>query len=136
MLHTVHRAGIRHIQGKINFPSRSTQMKNDPYHSWKAPCSFRVATRYIQEFRTRRMPVLIRGSRWLHRRNTVPSKSGTDHFSSVYSGTENCADLIFITDIPVRQGSRRMPAQCIHGDAGDNTDDPGAMTRDDPCCDP
>ena len=52
-------------------------MKNDPYHSWKAPCSFRVATEYIREFRTRRMPVLMRASRWLHGRNTVPSRSGT-----------------------------------------------------------
>ena len=23
-----------------------------------------------------------------------------------------------------------MPTRCIHGDAGDNTDDPGAMTQD------
>ena len=44
----------------------------------------------------------------------------------------------FITDILVRQGSRR----CLHGDAGantddagDNTDDPWAMTRGGPCCD-
>ena len=85
----------RHIWGKINFLSRSTRMKNDPYHSWKAQCSFRVATEYIREFRTRRMPVLIRGSCWLLGRNTVPCRSGTDHFSSVYSGMENCAGLIF-----------------------------------------
>ena len=32
-------------------------------------------------------------------------------------------------DMPLRQGS------CLHGDAGDNTDDPGAMTRECPCCD-
>ena len=44
--------------------------------------------------------------------------------------------------MPVRQGSRRMPARCLHGDAwantdyaGDNKDDPGAMTRDGPCYD-
>ena len=43
----------------------------------------------------------------------------------------------------MRQGSRRMPARCLHGDAGantddagDNTDDPGAITRDGPCYDP
>ena len=77
----IHRAGIRcgpwrtGISGE-NFPSWSTQMKNYLYHSWKAPCSFCVATEYIWEFRTRRMPVLIRGSRWLHGRNTVPSRSG------------------------------------------------------------
>ena len=51
--------------------------------------------------------------------------------------------LFFITDMPVRQGSRRMPARCLHGDAGantddagDNTDDPGAMTRAGLCYDP
>ena len=38
--------------------------------------------------------------------------------------------------MPVRQGSRRMPPRCIHGNAGDNTDDPGATIRDDPWCDP
>ena len=47
-----------------------------------------------------------------------------DNFSSVYSGTEN---YFFPPDMPVRQEPRRMPARCIHGDAGDNTDDPGAM---------
>ena len=35
----------------------------------------------------------------------------------------------------MRQGSRWMPAQCIHGDARDNTDDPIVMTRDGPWCD-
>ena len=56
--------------------------------------------------------------------------------------------------MPVRHGSRRVPARCLYGDAGsntddagdntddagdntddagDNTDDPGAMTRDGPC---
>ena len=114
-------------------------MKNYPYHSWKAtvflPCSHRVH----REFGTRRTPqVLIRGSRLLHGRNTVPSRSGTDHFSSVYTGTEKCAGLIFFysTGMQVRQGSHRTPARCLHGDAGDNTDDPGAMTRGGPCCDP
>ena len=29
-------------------------------------------------------------------------------------------------------GSRRMSARCLHDDAGANTDDPGAMTRDGP----
>ena len=38
--------------------------------------------------------------------------------------------------MPVHQGSRRMPARCLHCDAGANTDDPGAMTRDGPCYDP
>ena len=44
----------------------------------------------------------------------------------------------FSPDMPVRQGPRLMPARCahVHGDAGDNTDDPGAMIRDDPWCDP
>ena len=74
-------------------------MKHDPYHSWKAQFSFCVATEYIREFRTQRMPVLIRGSRWLQGRNTVPSRSGTDHFWSVYSGTENCAGLIILSRI-------------------------------------
>ena len=41
----------------------------------------------------------------------------------------------FPLDMPVRQGPRWMPARCIHGDAGDNTDDPGAMVRDGPWCD-
>ena len=43
----------------------------------------------------------------------------------------------------VLQGSRRIPARCLHGDAGantddagDNTDDPGAMIRDGPWYDP
>ena len=31
--------------------------------------------------------------------------------------------------MPVCQGPCRMPARCIHSDAGDNTDDPGAMIR-------
>ena len=31
--------------------------------------------------------------------------------------------------MPVLQGPRRMPAWCIHGEAWDNTDDPGAMIR-------
>ena len=49
--------------------------------------------------------------------------------------------------MPVRHGSRRVPARCLYGDAGantddagentddagDNTDDPGAITRDGPC---
>ena len=49
--------------------------------------------------------------------------------------------------MPVPHGSRRVPARCLYGDAGantddagdntddagDNTDDPGAMTRDGPC---
>ena len=85
-----HRAGIREKNSNLrNFPSRSTRMENDPYHSWKAPCSFRVATG---------SPILRPASsgcqtpgctRWLHGRNTVPSRSDTNHFSSVYSRTEN-----------------------------------------------
>ena len=85
------RTGISVIKNSNlhNFPSRSTRMKNDPYHSWKAPCSFCEATG---------SPVLRPASsgcetpectRWLHGRNRVPSRSDTDHFSSVYSGTEN-----------------------------------------------
>ena len=55
-------------------------MKNDPYHSWKAPCSFRVATG---------SPVLRPASsgcdtpgctRCLHGRNTVPSRSDYGSF--------------------------------------------------------
>ena len=42
----------------------------------------------------------------------------------------------FFMDMPVRLGSRQMPARCIHGDAGDNTDDPGAMIQDCSRCDP
>ena len=60
----------------------------------------------------------------------MPSKSGTDHFSSAYSGTE----FFKITDMLVRQGSCRKPAWCLHGDAGENTDDSGA--RDGPCYGP
>ena len=82
-----------HIRGKFIFPPRVHGWKMTLNHSWKALCSFRVATEYIREFRTRRMPVLIRGSQWLHR----TSRSGTDHFSSLYSGTENCAGLIFLS---------------------------------------
>ena len=37
-------------------------MKHDSYHSWKAPCSVRVATEYIREFRTPRMLVLKYGA--------------------------------------------------------------------------
>ena len=33
-------------------------------------------------------------------------------------------DFFFNTDMPVRQGSHQMSARCLHGDAGDNTDDP------------
>ena len=44
----------------------------------------------------------------------MPTRSDTDYFSSLYSGTENCAGLIFSLDMPVRQGSRRMPAQCMY----------------------
>ena len=98
----IHRAGIQCgpwrtciSRGKLMFCPGRHGWKNDPYHSWKVPCSFRVATEYIREFRTRRMSVLIWGSRWLHGRNTVPSRSGTYHVSSVYSGTENCAGFIF-----------------------------------------
>ena len=124
--------------GKLIFYPRVHRWKHDPYHSWKAPCSFRVATKYIREFCTRRMPVLIRGSRWLHGRNTVPSRSGKDYFSSVYSGTENYAGLIFF--YPRYAGPPKDHAGCLPGvytdDGGDNTDDPGAMTRDGPCCDP
>ena len=121
---------VRKIKPVRYFPFRSTRMKNDRYHSWNAPCSFRVATG---------SPVLRPASsrceipectRWLHGRNMVPSKSDTDHFSSVCSGTENQ----FSVDIPVLQGPCQMPARCIHGDAGDNTDDPRAMIRDDPWC--
>ena len=81
--------------GKLIFRPGVHGRKIIRYHSWKAPCSFCVATKYIREFRTRRMSVLIQGSRWLHGRHTVRSRSGTDHFSSMYSGTENCAGLIF-----------------------------------------
>ena len=66
----------------------------------------------------------------------MPSRSDTDNFSSMYSGTEN---YIF----PGYAGApRTTPDACrcvciyIHGDTGDNTDDPGAMIRDDPWCDP
>ena len=41
----------------------------------------------------------------------------------------------FPPDMPVRQGPHYMSARCIHGDAGDNTDDPRAMIRDDPWSD-
>ena len=41
---------------------------------------------------------------------------------------------------PGYAGAPRITADAcpvyVHGDAGDNTDDPGAMVRDDPCCDP
>ena len=64
-----------------NFTSRSTQMKNDPYHSWKATCCFRVATA---------IPVLRLASsgcetQWVYRWNTVPSRSDTNNFSSCCS---------------------------------------------------
>ena len=38
--------------------------------------------------------------------------------------------LFFITDMPVRQGSRWMPARCLHRNAGDNTDE--TQSDDDP----
>ena len=56
--------------------------------------------------------------RWLHgdsrmytvatRRYTAPTRSDTDHFSSVYSGTKNCAGLIFSPDMPMCQGWWRI----------------------------
>ena len=65
------------------------------------------------------------GIRWLHgdsrmytvatRRYTAPTRSDTDNFSSVYSGTKNCTGLIVSPDMPVRQGSCRMPSRCLHG---------------------
>ena len=65
------------------------------------------------------------------------TRSDTDHFPSVYSRDEKLHRFNFFSpDIPVLQGSRRMPDWCLHGDAGDNTADPGAMNRDGPCCDP
>ena len=45
---------------------------------------------------------------------------------------EKLSKLNFSPDMQVRQGSPRMPPRCIHGNAGDNTDDPGATIRDDP----
>ena len=249
----IHWAGIGMVlgapayPGKIDFASRSTQMKKDPYHFWKEPYSFSVATKYIREFCTRRMPVLIQGSPrastgggqggqvpptfksggdiisfvpptffdqthyWKHEKllcfnniihlawfllhsalkclfsmaniqkvPTVPSPpptpsprtssvaslprsvspptfqklltplglpvaTGKEHgaFQEWYRSffirvlrTENCTGLIFITDMPLHQGSRWMPARYLHGDAGDNTDDPAAMTPDGPCWDP
>ena len=83
----------------FSFSSQSTRMKNDPYLSWKAPCSFRVTTDYIREFCTRSMPILIPGSRWLHGRNMVAFQEWYGSFSSVYSRTENCAGLIFLSQI-------------------------------------
>ena len=41
------------------------------------------------------------------RRYTAPTRSDTDHFSSVYSGTKNCAGLIFSPDMPDHAGSCR-----------------------------
>ena len=32
--------------------------------------------------------------------------------------------------MPVRRGPCRMPARCLHGDAGDNTDNAGDNTDD------
>ena len=74
--------------------------------------------------------------RWLHRdsrmytvatrRYTAPTKSYTDYFSSVYSGTKNCAGLIF----PWTCRCAKDHAGCLPGvytdDAGDNTDHPGS----------
>ena len=66
----VHRHISDNKSNLCNFPSRSIRMKNDLYHSWKARCSFRVATG---------SPVLRPASsgcetpgctRWLHGRNT------------------------------------------------------------------
>ena len=60
------------------------------------------------------------------RRYTAPTRSYTDHFSSVYSGTKNCAGLIFPPTC------RIMPdhAGCLPGvytdDAGAYTDHPGS----------
>ena len=41
------------------------------------------------------------------RRYTAPTRSDTDHSSSVYSGTKNCAGLIFSPDMPDHAGSCR-----------------------------
>ena len=60
--------------------------------------------------------------RWLvaTQRYTVPTRCDTDHFSKLRI-------LNFFPDMPVYQGSCRMRARCIHSDAGDNTDNPGAI---------
>ena len=88
----------------------------------------------------RRLPGCIR---WLHgdsrmntvatRRYTAPTRSNTDHFSSVYSGTKNWAGLIFSPDMPDHAGWRRMPSRL-------STRMMPVITRikirDDPGCDP
>ena len=75
---------------------------------------------------TRRLPVATR-------RYTAPTRSDTDNFSSVYSGTKNCAGLIFPRTCRITPDD----AGCLPGvytdDAGDNTDHPGlrsGMIRD------
>ena len=94
-------------------------MKNILYHSWKAPCSFCVATG---------SPVLRLAfsgcetpgcTRWLHGRNMGPSRGDTDHFHPCTPGRKNNFSL----DMPVCQGPCRMPARCTVC----NTHDPGAM---------
>ena len=65
------------------------------------------------------------------RRYTVPTGKRTDCFIRELRD-EKLSKLNFSPDMPVRQGSRRMPPRYIHGNAGDNTDDPGATIRDDP----
>ena len=55
-------------------------MKNNPYHSWKAPRSFRVATGSLALWPVSCGRETPRCTRWLHRRNTVPSRSDTDNF--------------------------------------------------------
>ena len=123
-------------------------------HLW----SFREGKIY-KNVRTRRMPVLIRSSRWLHgdsRMYTVATRILPDVYSG-YTDTPGCIRWLygdsrmytvatrrlpdvygsytevygsffirvlrdeklrrfhFPPDMPVRQGSRRMPSRCLHG---------------------
>ena len=70
------------------------------------------------------------------RRYTAPTRSDTDHFSSVYSGTKNCAGLIFSPDMPDHAGPRRMPSRCLHGWCRREHGSSRILIRDDPGCDP
>ena len=106
-------------------------MKNYPYHSWKAPCSFHVATGKPR-IKDRHSPDVLGGY-------TDGTRWDTKKFHPCTPGRIIDSPPPPPPYMPVRQGPRRMHARCIHGDAGDNTDDtgdntddPGATILDDP----
>ena len=105
-------------------------MKNDPYYSGKTPCSFCSVATGSSVLRPAFSGLETPGcTRKIHGRNTVPSRSDTDNFSSVaenYFSLDYCGVFLLPRTTPVFF----MPTRCLHGDAGDNTDNAGSNTDD------